>query len=112
MSKFERRKNDNASSHGNDHGLESPTSPGLRQIFNPRMNGSDPAFVPPRPSSATTQSEDEKAIYPPRCTPAVSRRDIIITPDRWNYRLVEVTDMESAIALRSFLWIELGNTRC
>lgn len=108
LSKFIRRKNDNAPSHGDDHGLESPTSPGLRQMFRPGMNGSDSALMPPRPSSATAHSEDEKAMYPPRRAPAVSRRYMFVTPDHWNYRLVDVTDVESAIALRSFLCIELG----
>lgn len=105
LSKFIRRKNENAPPHGDDHGLESPTSPGLRQMF--RANGSDSALMP-RPLSATTLPDDEKFLYPPRRAPAVSRRYMFVTPDHWNYRLVDVTDVESAIALRSLVCIELG----
>ena len=108
LSKFIRKKHENAPPISDDHGLESPTSPGLRQIFSrPGANGSDSSLMP-RPSSATTLPEDDKALYPPRRAPVVSRRYIFVTPDHWNYRLVDITDVESAIAMRSLICIELG----
>ncbi|RVX67092.1 hypothetical protein B0A52_08335 [Exophiala mesophila] len=108
LSKFIRKKHDAAPPTVDEHGSESPTSPGFRQIFSkPSANGSDSALAQ-RPSSATVISEDERAFFPPRRTQTINKRYIFVTPDHWNYRLVDVTDVETAIALRSLICIELG----
>ncbi|KAK5105440.1 mitogen-activated protein kinase kinase kinase [Lithohypha guttulata] len=84
----------------------SPTSP---RDFLPKLpyartqlNQSDAAAAQ-RPQSATV--ENERADLLPRKVP---RRFIMVTPDYWNYRLIDVTDVESATALKHKIALELG----
>ena len=106
LSKFMRKRHEHTQPSPDDHPLESPTSPGPLKMFSkPGANGSDSALLP-RPASVV--SEDEKASSTARRGPSIPRRYIFVTPDSWNYRLVDVTDVETAIALRSLICIELG----
>ncbi|EXJ85738.1 STE/STE11/BCK1 protein kinase [Capronia coronata CBS 617.96] len=107
LSKFMRKRHEHNQPHPDDHALESPTSPGgFRLLSKPSANGSESA-LPLRPSSTSVTSEDERP-PPVRRTQSMSRRYIFVTPDGWNYRLVDVTEVESAVALRSLICIELG----
>lgn len=106
LSKFMRKRHENSQPPPEDHPLESPTSPGPFKLFSrPSANGSDSALMQ-RPISVA--SEDERATLSLRRATNSSRRYIFVTPDCWNYRLVDVTEVETAIALRSLICIELG----
>ncbi|KIY02555.1 uncharacterized protein Z520_01020 [Fonsecaea multimorphosa CBS 102226] len=106
LSKFMRKRHEHNQPQSDEHPLESPTSPGPLKLFaRPSANGSDSALLQ-RPASVT--SEDERALVAGRRGPNASRRYIFVTPDCWNYRLVDVTEVETAIALRSLVCIELG----
>lgn len=105
LSKFMRKKHDPQPTF-DDHASDSPTSPGPLKIFSrPSANGSDSALLP-RPAS--TISEDDRFPASTRRGTTFARRYIFVTPDFWNYRLVDVTDVETAVALRSLICIELG----
>ncbi|KAJ9631271.1 mitogen-activated protein kinase kinase kinase [Knufia peltigerae] len=107
-SKFIRKKHDHSQPPADDHALESPTSPGgLRLFSKPSANGSDSALQQ-RPASTSVASEDERSSYTSKRPANISRKYIFVTPDCWNYRLVDVTEVESAGALRSLICIELG----
>ena len=108
LDRFRKRKKDD-SSHPSpeDHNLESPTSPlNFRHIpptlpFARASNNSSTSLE--RPSSASTQtSEHEKTAMRERALARTSggRRYIMVTPDQWNYRLVDITDAETAESLR------------
>ncbi len=106
LGKLLRKRHDH--SQGEDHALESPTSPGgFRQIFvKPSANGSDTALAQ-RPSSATTLDSDRSAGRLRRETKS-AKKFIFVTPDHWNYRLVDVTAVDSPKSLRKLLCAELG----
>ena len=108
LGKFLKRRHDHA--QGEDHALESPTSPGgFRQIFSkPNANGSDTALAQ-RPSSATAL-ESDRSTGRLRKDTRTSQKFIFVTPDHWNYRLVDVTGIDNPRALRRLLCFELGIT--
>ncbi|KIW69673.1 hypothetical protein, variant [Phialophora macrospora] len=106
LSKFMRKRHEHSQPPPDDHPLESPTSPGPWKILSkPGANGSDLGLLQRPPS---TVSEDERIPVTARRGARVVRRYILVTPDFWNYRLVDVTEVETAIALRSLICIELG----
>ena len=108
LSKFMRKRHEHTQLPPEDHPLESPTSPGVFGLFSkPSANGSEPALSQ-RPTSASVTSEEDRSSSTIRRGASLSRRYIFVTPDCWNYRLVDVTDVETAIALRSLICIELG----
>ena len=123
LSKFRRRgkKDDGAQPSPEEPALESPTSPvnfrHLAQMANgtppfarPTMNSSDPTLD--RPSSASAMLEQDRwpggprSRWSARSSPA--RRFVLATPDGWNYRLVDVTDVDSAEDLRNIVCLNLG----
>ena len=108
LGKFLRKRHDH--SQGEDHALESPTSPGgFRQMFSkPSANSSDTALAH-RPSSATTLDSDRSAGRPRRET-KTAKKFVFVTPDHWNYRLVDITAVDSPKSLRKLLCLELGVT--
>lgn len=111
---FKKRPKPTDSSHPSpeEQSLESPTSP-----VNTRQNGSYLPFAKPglnnsdvslgeRPSSASF-SDHEKTALRPRPA-AKGKKYIFVTADGWNYRLVDVTDIDSADTLRSTICQNLG----
>jgi mitogen-activated protein kinase kinase kinase len=108
LDKILRKRHDHA--QGDDHALKSPTSPGsLKSIFSkPSANGSDTALGP-RPSSATTLDSDRSAARLRRET-RTPKKFVFVTPDYWNYRLVDITGQDNPASLRKLLCIELGLT--
>jgi mitogen-activated protein kinase kinase kinase len=93
--------------------LESPTSPaGVRQMVpnqlfaKPGLNGSDISLQ--RPGSASTYHDEEKSVRSrASARNSISRRYIFVTPDHWNYRLVDITDVDSAASMRRLIGTEL-----
>ena len=106
LSKF-MRKNRHDHPQDIDHPLESPTSPGLRSMFSkPAANNSDPSLAP-RPLS-TAMSESAVPTLRERRPTWASRKYMLITPDNWNYRLIDVTTISSAEALKRHICEELA----
>jgi len=114
LDRFRKRKKDD-SSHPSpeDHNVESPTSPpNYYRHIPPTLpfarnghNGSSTSLE--RPSSASTQmSERERAFT----RQSDSRRYVLVTSDQWTYRLVDVTDAETADALRESICRGLNYT--
>jgi len=112
LSNFRKRnKKHDAGQSPDDRGLESPTSPGLRSILpfsKPGANASDVALQQQRPLSATTLADSDRMDFRFRSGTNGPRAFIFVTPDHWNYRLVDVTGVEKATALRSLICLELG----
>ncbi|KAK5952874.1 mitogen-activated protein kinase kinase kinase [Knufia fluminis] len=102
---FQRKRHD-----PNDPLIEenSPTSPRdfMQKLpfAKSQANHSDTALAQ-RPTSANTFLESVDVSQ--KRTP---KRFILVTPDYWNYRLIDVTDVESAIALKNKIGAELGIT--
>ena len=112
-----RKKDDSAHPSPEDHNLESPTSPlNFRHHVPPTLpfarpnNNSSTSLE--RPSSASTQMSDhEKIAMRDRAFAASGgRRYVMVTPDQWNYRLVDITEAESAESLRETICRNLHYT--
>ena len=93
-------------------GLESPTSPGgIRngqfQVFGkPGFNGSDMSLE--RPMS-TVSDHERHHVYPRKAVPSpTTRRYAFATLDGWNYRLIDVTDVDAANMLRAVICNNVG----
>ena len=109
LDRFRKRKKDE-SSHPSpeDPSLESPTSPLNYRHIPPtlpfaRGNNNNSSTSLERPSSASTQMSDHErmAMRERGFTHASGgRRYVMVTPDQWNYRLVDITEAETAETLR------------
>ena len=108
LDRFRKRKKDD-SSHPSpeDQSLESPTSPLNYKHMPPTLpfargkNGSSTSLE--RPGSASTQmSEQERLRQRDRdlTRSGGGRRYAFVTPDQWNYRLVDLTEADNAEAVR------------
>ena len=118
LDRFKRRKKDD-SPHPSpeDHNLESPTSPlNFRPApptlpFARAMNNSSTSLE--RPSSASTQMSDhERIVMRERALTRTGggRRYVFVTPDQWNYRLVDITEADTAEAIREIICRGLNYT--
>jgi mitogen-activated protein kinase kinase kinase len=118
LSKFMNRgkKNDGAQPSPEEQQLDSPTSPVSIRPLIPAFpysksgtNGSDMSLVP-RPASTSTLAEEERlgarGIGTVKGTP--TKRFIFVTPDHWNYRLIDATDIDSPEVLRKVICSELN----
>ena len=118
LSKFMHRskKNDGTQPSPEDQQLDSPTSPASMRPPVPAYpyakagtNGSDMSLVP-RPASTSTLAEEERlglrGMSTSKGTP--TKRFIFATPDHWDYRLIDVTDIDSADTLRKVICSELN----
>lgn len=113
---FKRKKQPDAQPSPEEPNLESPTSPaGVRQVPpslafpRPKTNGNDTSAAE-WPGSAAAISDQEKSGIRGQ-VPAGSnilKRYIMVTPDQWNYRLIDVSDCDSADTLRNLICLELG----
>ena len=116
LNKFRKRKKDEAAhTSPEDHALDSPTSPQNYRIIPPNLpfarasrNNSDTSLE--RPSSTSTMAEQDKLAFRGRALarPSPGRKYIFATPDHWNYRLIDITDVDSASALRETICRFLG----
>lgn len=110
---FKKRPRPGESTHPSpdDQYIESPTSPvNLRQNIpylpytKPQYNSSDMSLE--RPSSSSMSDQERLAM---RTKPAQKgKKWMLVTTDGWNYRLVDVTDLESVETLRSTICQNLG----
>ncbi|RAL15469.1 putative MAP kinase kinase kinase (Bck1) [Aspergillus homomorphus CBS 101889] len=110
---FKKRTKGSDSNHPSpeEQFLESPTSP-----VNTRQNGSHLPYAKPnfstsdmslgeRPSSAS-MSDHERLVM--RAKPQKAKKYTLVTLDGWNYRLVDITEMDSVETLRSAICQSLG----
>jgi mitogen-activated protein kinase kinase kinase len=114
LSKFKSRRRHDAHPSPDESFLESPTSPYMPRplppslsLSKPHLNGSD-ASLSQRPPSASTLSEEEKSSMRGKTKAVLGKRYVFVTPDRWNYRLIDITSVETADALRRTICVELG----
>jgi mitogen-activated protein kinase kinase kinase len=112
-----KRKDDGAAPSPEEPSLESPTSPSLGFkpapfMGNSKISNSSETSLD-RPSSTFSASEYDRFAH---TTGYRGRRNIpgrsfiLITLDGWNYRMCEVTDVDSANELRSIIYSNLGLT--
>lgn len=111
---FKKRPKPGESNHPSpeEQYLESPTSPvSIRQngtyapYTKPSYNSSDMSLGE-HPSSASTSDHERLAM---RAKPGQKgRRWMFVTSDGWNYRLVDVTDLDSVETLRASICQSLG----
>ena len=119
LDRFRKRKKDD-SSHPSpeDHISESPTSPLNYRYIPPtlpfaRSNNNNSSTSLERPSSASTQMSDhERIAIRERAFARASggRRYVMVTPDQWNYRLLDITEAETAESLREAICRSLNYT--
>ena len=113
LSKFmNRTKRNEAHNTIEEQPGESPTSPASSRnmpfFSNSKGTGADASLVL-RPSSAAANSRDN-AVTRARTNSALSpaKRYILVTPDQWNYRLIDIADVQTAKELRSLIYGELS----
>ena len=111
-----RKKDDSAHPSPEDPNLESPTSPLNFRHIPPTLpfaregrNSSNTSLE--RPSSTMSEQErffafKEKAM----AKPTMGKKFIFATPDHWNYRLVDITDADSADSIREIVCRSLSIT--
>ncbi|KAH8644156.1 MAP kinase kinase kinase [Alternaria alternata] len=99
-----------------DTSLDSPTSPASHRthpsssLFGKSgMNSSETSLNerPPSRRSAQTDS-DNRAAGRTRASGREDRKYAFVTPDGWNYRLVDITNVDSAASLRTVCCEELS----
>lgn len=120
LDRLRKRKNKDGSSHPSpeDHNLESPTSPLNYRYIPPtlpfaRSNNNNSSTSLERPSSASTQLSDHERIAIQErafARPSGGRRYVMVTPDQWNYRLVDITEAGTAESLRETICRSLHYT--
>ncbi|MCJ1470855.1 hypothetical protein MMC07_009502 [Pseudocyphellaria aurata] len=110
-----RKKEDPAQPSPEERNPDSPTSPlNLRHVppsspfTRPGMNCSSTSVD--RPSSASTMAEHERLAIRERLLMQLGsgHKYIFVTPDHWNYRLVDVTDADHADLIRENISVALG----
>ncbi|KAL9123847.1 MAG: hypothetical protein Q9217_006764 [Psora testacea] len=119
LDRFRKRRKDHDSSHPSpeDHHLESPTSPLNFRHMPPSlpfakvgMNNSNTSLE--RPSSASTQMSEHDRVMRERAftRDRSGRRYVFVTPDQWNFRLVDITEAETADSIREAICRSLNYT--
>jgi hypothetical protein len=112
----ERKKHENYPSP-DDTSLDSPTSPASNRnppsgIFSGKsgMNSSETSLNDRPPSRRSAQTDaDSRAAARGRNNNPTERKFAFVTPDGWNYRLIDITNIESAAALRATCCEELSS---
>lgn len=117
------KKKDENHPSPDESSIESPTSPAMRHLppnapfMRTSLNSSDTSLNerPPSRRSAQTDSDTNHVTTRPRAVTRDSepRRFFFVTPDGWNYRLVDVTGIDSAAKLRELIcWnLQIHNSR-
>ena len=113
LNKFRKhKKNDPAHPSPEDQYLDSPTSPvGFRHVppslpfTRAGLNNSDTSLERPSPTSMMSE-HDKRGRALTRGSPG--RKFVFATPDHWNYRLIDVTDANSADSMRETICRYLG----
>ncbi|KAL8808759.1 MAG: hypothetical protein Q9200_004044 [Gallowayella weberi] len=111
-----RKKDDSAHPSPEDHNLESPTSPLNFRHAPPSLpfaregrNSSNTSLD----RASSTMSEQEKFFASKEkamARPTPGKKYVFATPDFWNYRLVDISDAESAEAIKEVVCRSLSIT--
>ncbi|KAF2685847.1 MAP kinase [Lentithecium fluviatile CBS 122367] len=118
LPKFMRRekKRDDGHPSPDDTSLDSPTSPAshrhLPMFGRSGMNSSETSLNDRPPSRRSAQTDSESRIVGRArgsSTRESERRFAFVTPDGWNYRLVDISNVTSAASLREILCEELNH---
>jgi mitogen-activated protein kinase kinase kinase len=99
-----------------DISLDSPTSPASHRthpsgsLFGKSgMNSSETSLNERPPSRRSAQMDsDNRAAGRARASGREDRKYAFVTPDGWNYRLIDITNVDSAAALRTVCCEELS----
>lgn len=98
-----------------DTSIDSPTSPvNVRQgpgtfFAKSGMNSSETSLNDRPPSRRSAQTDaDSRSGVRGRVNQPIERKYAFVTPDGWNYRLIDITNIESAAALRTTCCEELS----
>ncbi|KAH4119166.1 hypothetical protein HBI23_176330 [Parastagonospora nodorum] len=107
-----RKKNHESHPSPDDTSLDSPTSPhghAPSSFFRKSgMNSSETSLNDRPPSRRSAQTDaDSRTAARGRSNQHGDRKYAFVTPDGWNYRLVDITNVDSAAALRSTCCEEL-----
>lgn len=113
LDRFWKRK-ESAQPSPEDRSLESPTSPVYSRhpppslpLARPGMNHSGTSVD--RTSSTSTTNEHDGLINRGNLAQSSSRKKyVFVTPDNWNYRLVDITDAEDADQIRQAISLAMG----
>ncbi|EON65158.1 STE/STE11/BCK1 protein kinase [Coniosporium apollinis CBS 100218] len=118
LERFRRRKKDDTHPSPEESSLDSPTSPGGLHYERPKalfarstMNSSQTSLNERPPSRRQVEPEKPSGAPPPERAPVrdpETRKFVFATPDGWNFRLIEITDVASAAALRNEICKGLG----
>ncbi|EMD00223.1 hypothetical protein BAUCODRAFT_128849 [Baudoinia panamericana UAMH 10762] len=119
LAKFRRDKKKEDNAAADDREETSPASPQATRppLYTKATNASSETSLADRPPSrksphASTESTDSIPPVPQTRGRPVTRdgdkKFIFVTPDGWNYRLIDITDVESADQLRTVICYNLG----
>ncbi|XPS91165.1 Mitogen-activated protein kinase kinase kinase [Ascochyta lentis] len=111
------RKKQESHPSPDDNSLDSPTSPASHRhppsgpIFSRSgMNSSETSLNERPPSRRSAQTDAESRLSGrTRISMREERRYAFVTPDGWNYRLIDITNVDSAAALRQLCCEELSS---
>ena len=100
-----------------DASLDSPTSPASHRhytsgsIFGKSGMNSSETSLNERPPSRRSAQADAESRFSGRTRVSIpeERRYAFVTPDGWNYRLIDITNVDSAAALRQMCCEELSS---
>ena len=102
-----RKKDDGAHPSPEESNLESPTSPVSFRHMPPSLpfahgnsNGSSTSLERPPSNSAMSESDKYSLRTRSGTRSSMSRKFAFVTPDGWNYRLIDVSDVSTAESLR------------
>lgn len=108
------RKKQESHPSPDDTSLDSPTSPASHRhppstLFGKSgMNSSETSLNDRPPSRRSAQTDADLRLAGQRRPNNADRKYAFVTPDGWNYRLVDITNIESAAALRATCCDELS----
>ncbi|KAJ4329785.1 mitogen-activated protein kinase kinase kinase, partial [Ascochyta clinopodiicola] len=110
------RKKQESHPSPDDTSLDSPTSPASHRhhpsgsVFGKSgMNSSETSLNERPPSRRSAQTDAESRLSGrTRISMREERRYAFVTPDGWNYRLIDITNVDSAAALRQLCCEELS----
>ncbi|KAF2144584.1 uncharacterized protein K452DRAFT_222876 [Aplosporella prunicola CBS 121167] len=117
LSKFRRDRKHDSHPSPDESSIDSPTSPVASFRYLPTnaplrssLNSSETSLNERPPSRRSAQAEADSSATRPRAMTRDSepRKFFFVTPDGWNYRLVDVTGIDSASKLRDTICRNLG----
>jgi mitogen-activated protein kinase kinase kinase len=116
LDKFKRTKKDEAiPSPDDEHGPASPQASRALPYKTSKNAISDTSLVDSVPSRKSGHTSVDSSYFTPADSMRQQRSDtdkkfIFVTPDGWNYRLIDISDIDSAENLRTVICYNLGVT--